>query len=341
MVIAYLKKNEIDKSLWDECINSTLNPQIYGLSWYLDIVSPGWEAIVAITAKSYQVCFPIPVKQKFSFKFVSQPYLCQQLGIYFHSEADKEAIQKILDQIFDLYKYIPKITFNINNNFLSFNQKNLKKETLYTHLLKLDRPYADIYKNYRRDRKYRLKQAQKRNPEIIMSEDIEPQIQIFKDDTEHKVPGFNANSHYPLLRNLFNAVKKNTSFELYYVREKDHTYSSSCWFVFYKNQIIYLGNASTRNSRNKNGRTYIIDHLIQKYQNSDKVLDFESPRKESIRSFYASFGSNATPFSQIYYNNLPTVIRRAHTAKIKLQRGLISIINPKGTLPEIHYPNDF
>jgi len=340
MQITHLKNQDIKKGLWNDCIDSASNPQIYGLSWYLDVVSPGWEAIVAIDDGKYLVGLPIPIKQRLLFKFISKSYFCQQLGIYFHPSVNKDVIQKVFNYIFTLYNYIPSLSFNINNNFLTFEQKNLRRETLYTHILSLDKPYDKIYKNYKRDKKYRIKKVRKRNIEVVISQDIEPHIQIHKDDTEHRVPGFNADSYYPTLRELFKAIHSNASYELYYAKEKNGTYSASCWFVFYKNQIIYLGNASTQESRNLDGRTFMIDLLIQKYQGSDKVLDFESPSKESIYSYYASFGSTATPFYNIYYNNLPVIIRLIHTAKIKAQRGIILLLSPKVTLPDIHYPID-
>ncbi len=45
--VQYLKHHEIDKQRWDACIQEARNAQIYALSWYLDVVTPGWEAIVA------------------------------------------------------------------------------------------------------------------------------------------------------------------------------------------------------------------------------------------------------------------------------------------------------
>ena len=43
-MIQYLEHNQIDKKKWDATVEECGN--IYAYSWYLDIVHPGWEALV-------------------------------------------------------------------------------------------------------------------------------------------------------------------------------------------------------------------------------------------------------------------------------------------------------
>ncbi len=249
---------------------------------------------------------------------------------------------KILDLLLAHFPYIPSLSFNVANDLSYYEHKKLRKSKLQTHLLALHQPYEQLYDNYRRDRKYRLKQARKRGLTIEMSEDITPLIQIFRKDTAHRIPGSNHESNLLLLKNLFEAVKEKGKYELYYVKDEEGTYSCGGWFVFYKNTIIYLFNAAMASKRHQNGRTFIIDHIIKKYQNTDFILDFESPKKEEIRSFYASFGSVATPFDHFYFNNLPKVVRRLHTHKILLHRKWLQWRYPKKyqTLPDIHLPDE-
>ena len=45
-MICYLTHNQIDKQRWDECIAQSPDGLIYCWSWYLDVVHPGWEALV-------------------------------------------------------------------------------------------------------------------------------------------------------------------------------------------------------------------------------------------------------------------------------------------------------
>lgn len=338
--IQYFKHDEIDKNLWDECIHHACNTQIYALSWYLDVVSPGWEALVLVRNEQYQLCFPLPVRKKLGLKYIFHPFFCQQLGLFSLEPLNQDVRNKVLNQLFIHFSYIPSLSFNVENEVSSYERKNLLKDELCTHLLALNQPYEKLHAHYRRDRKYRLKQAQKRGLKIEMSDDIAPLIRIFRDDTEHRIPGHGHNTNLLYLEKLFETVKEKGTYELYYVKDEKGEYNCGCWFVFYQNHIIFLFNAATAAARNQNGRTIIIDHVIQKYQSSDFILDFESPKKEAIRSFYASFGSKATPYTHFYYNALPDTFKKLHTLKIKVHRKLLQTLYPEKYrhLPDIHLP---
>ena len=148
-----------------------------------------------------------------------------------------------------------------------------------------------LYQNYRRDRKYRLKQAQRKKVRLVSSADIGPLIDIFLQDTIRKVPGAEDDPTYALLYRLFEAVKQHGRYELYYTQDTQGNYTSGCWFVIYNYRIIYLFNAALDSARRENGRTLIIDHVIQKYQNSPYIVDFESPEKEAIYDIFTQMPS--------------------------------------------------
>ena len=61
MEIKYLSHNNIDLKKWDICIQNAYNSLIYAESWYLDIVSPNWEALVY---NDYEYVMPLPLKRK-------------------------------------------------------------------------------------------------------------------------------------------------------------------------------------------------------------------------------------------------------------------------------------
>ena len=338
MNVRRLRHFQIDKQAWDNCINHSPNGLVYALSWYLDVVAPGWEAIVIAQGSEYQVCFPLPVRKRWGITYIAHPYFCQQLGIYYRDLLDNKVVERLIQTLFSHYSYIPRLFLNVDNQWDFPPHSNLQQRCHYTHLLKLDQPYTTIHQNYRRDRKYRLKQAQRRNISLVSSQDIEPLIDIFLQDTVQKVPGAEADPTYALLRQLFATVKQHGRYELYYIKDERGKYTSGCWFVIYNHRIIYLFNAALDSARRENGRTLIIDHVIRKYQNSPYVVDFESPEKETIYDFYASFGSQPTPFPFFYFNNLPLLVRKLHRAKIRWHRRLLRYVYPCRQLPTIILP---
>src|ERR1700759_1778470 len=75
-MISYLSHSDIDKLRWDACISHAQYSIIYGYSWYLDMVSPGWDALVD---DDYQSVFPLTWKKKFGLYYLSQPNFAQHL----------------------------------------------------------------------------------------------------------------------------------------------------------------------------------------------------------------------------------------------------------------------
>jgi hypothetical protein len=65
-MINYLRHNEIDHEQWDDCIKDSPRVKPYGFSWYLDIMSPGWEAL---TDDDYDAVFPIPAFKKYGIEY--------------------------------------------------------------------------------------------------------------------------------------------------------------------------------------------------------------------------------------------------------------------------------
>ena len=58
-MINYLTNEQIDKSRWDDCVAHAVNGNVYAFSWYLDIVHPGWEALVEMIDGNYVTIMPI------------------------------------------------------------------------------------------------------------------------------------------------------------------------------------------------------------------------------------------------------------------------------------------
>ena len=57
-----LHKSHVDKVKWDNCIQSSINRNIYACSWYLDIVCQNWTCLVY---GDYELVFPIVFKDFF------------------------------------------------------------------------------------------------------------------------------------------------------------------------------------------------------------------------------------------------------------------------------------
>ena len=80
-MINYLSDKEIDFNKWDDCIDKSTS-LIYPLSWYLNCVSPNWNAFILEKNGIYQAVFPICSKKKAGISYIYQPFFTQQLGYF-------------------------------------------------------------------------------------------------------------------------------------------------------------------------------------------------------------------------------------------------------------------
>jgi hypothetical protein len=324
MRILYLQNSEIDKAQWDALVTASEQGQVYALSWYLDIVAPRWEAVVELDESGkYKAVMPIPWRKKLGIRYVQQPFYCQQLGIYAIYPSIPVAIyQQFWAQVQQRFKYVVSYQFNTENKL----SQQLAQEQTYTLYLNLNRPYSSIAQNYTRDRKLNLKRAKKANLQIQQSHDIEPIISFFRAETADRIYGGVSEGAYELLRRLYLALDKRGLAQLYYTVDPDGRKNAGCLFIVWRNRIVYIYNASAAHGRKKNGRTLILDHIIQKYAEQDFILDLESPddSEPDIVHFYKSFGSSTMPIAVLKYNRLPKGIKLIRNLRMRLVQKLKS-----------------
>ncbi|MEM9022260.1 MAG: hypothetical protein AAGB22_00865, partial [Bacteroidota bacterium] len=76
MVYAKLvPRSAISESTWDHFISRSPQRSIYFQSWYLDIICPGWQAVIASEKDTWQAVLPVNICRK-----ALVPYALQPLG---------------------------------------------------------------------------------------------------------------------------------------------------------------------------------------------------------------------------------------------------------------------
>ena len=220
---------------------------------------------------------------------------------------DQQKISKLLESAFK--KQFRYVSIYAGQNLYSFDNQ------INTHILNLDKPYERLLEGYNKDRKKNLKTGQNFGWEIEESDDIEPIIALFKNYHANDIEGGVGGNAYRILRKLFSELKKRKIVKLLYV-SKNNQIEAGALFVVFKSRIIYLFNAATGLGRKKNARTVLIDSILQQYENTNYVFDFESPEKESVVEFYESFGTQRSTFSQLRYNDLPFPFKQIQNLRL-------------------------
>jgi hypothetical protein len=309
-----IPNNELNRDAWDLLIATSEQGNFYALSWYLDIVSPGWSAIVEGTHQEYRIGIPLPVTRKWGFRILKQPLFCQQLGIYSITQPTQDVVAEIVNLITRKFNYIIKYSFS------NFNTPRLLSGSLSENLnvvLNLNQPYDVLKSNYKRDRKYRLMQVLNSNVFTQESNSLEELICMFKENGEKKIYGGVSSTAYEMLHQIFYETATRGLANLIYAKVPPDKIIAGALFIKFKNRITYMFNAGYSEFVKLNGRTLILDSVIRKYQNQPLLLDFECPGLKNISTFYRSFGGLDEIYLSLSQNHLPWPVKKIHAMRKK------------------------
>jgi hypothetical protein len=298
LMIRHLGHNEIDKAAWDECLLGSANGMIYGCSWYLDIVSPGWNALIL---DGYKAVMPLPWKSKFGIQYLYQPFFCQQLGV-FGKDCSEGLVRQFLHSIPRRYRYVD-IYLNENNRIGS-NAFNAEERA--TQYLDLSPGYSAVYEGYEAKLKRDIRKAGEcgLHVEEIMPSDV---VEMFRTALGNTLRDLRENDYTVLLALIKAATEKGLARNLG-VRANGRLCASACFFD-YGRRVMYFKSSSLEEGRKVRAMHFLLDHCIQSRAGSDKTFDFVGSVVPSIQSFFKSFGAQDRFYQHIRINNLPWYIK--------------------------------
>jgi hypothetical protein len=301
-MIKFFSHKEINKEKWDKCIGASVNRLVYGYSWYLDIICPGWDALVE---NEYESGFPLPHKRKFGINYIYQPYFAQQLGVFSQNHLTEELVDKFLQAIPARFRFI-EIHLNTLNKV---DDSRYHCEKRINHELDLIDSYENLFSNFDQNTKRNIKKAQQEN--LVLRRKVDPNelITLFRENygkKEVRVHWF----HYEILRRLINHCLKHTFSSVTGVFLPDGTFCAGAFFLRDENRIIYQLAASGRMARENSAMFLLVDSIIRENAGQPLILDFEGSNDKNVARFYKGFGAREILYSKVTINRLPLLVSK-------------------------------
>ena len=209
--------------------------------------------------------------------------------------------------------------FRYGSIFCSFQKPGAFNRVQHeiTQVIDLSAGYEPIYQRYTPDRKANLRRAETANWTIERATNPEFLLKLFRQNHAGGILGGVAEWAYPILGRLMKELHRRGLATLQYAMQ-DGTIEAGALFVQEGNRIIYLFNAASEAGRRGNARTLLIDKMIRESAGKPLVFDFESPKKESIRDFYQSFGAVEESFYSLNWNRLTWAERAILSVKKRI-----------------------
>lgn len=299
-MIHYLKHSEINKPKWDECISNSPNGLIYAYAWYLDIVCPGWEALVE---DDYTSVMPLPTAKKYGFTYTYPPSFTQQLGLFSLQVITGEKTMEFISAIPLHYRYI-EMNLNTKN---AITQGTLEINNHVTYLLDLNRPYTEIYSQYSTQTKRNLKKALSCSLTIVQSARAPKIIKLFNENRgmEHELP----TAFYTILEHLIEVLLSKGLVKVMGVNDKQNALCAGAFFIKSKGRDIFLFSGVNESGYDSQAMTLLINNYIEENAGKPLLFDFEGSMDTDLARFYSGFGSIKTEFPAIRKSTLPAPVK--------------------------------
>ena len=294
-MIHYLQHKDIDKKQWDATIAECGN--IYAYSWYLDIVHPGWEALVE---DDYQSVMPLTGGKKFGVNYLYQPYFVQQLGVFSKQALTKEKLNAFKDAIPDKFRFA-EIRLNENN---TFDNQAQGVEYHRNVLLDLNQEYEAIRANYHQNTKRNLAKSEVNNLQIVKTVIPYHVVALFTNNRGALLDKW-GDAEYARLTALTRvAVNRSHAFILGVTEKNVGQLICAAIFMKTNNRITFLFSGLTVEGKQRQAMTFLLDQVIQQYANQPITFDFEGSDDENLARFYLGFGGFEVKYPSYTFNRL-------------------------------------
>lgn len=302
-MIRYLNQNEIDKEKWDDCIKNAFNSMVYASSWYLDIVTNDWEALVE---DDYERVLPLVPGKKWGINYLFQPVFNQQLGVFSKNLLSEIKVGEFIKSIPAKYRFA-EINFNTLNkipegDYKLFHWKNYELDLINT--------YENIYKGFSTNLKRNIKKAEKAKVSVV--ENIKPDeiIKIFQDNKGLEYNSLSEND-YRVLKHLSYTGIYRGLVKTYGAFTENNELCAGIIFLKSQQKMIFLFSGLTTEGREIGAMPFLINYFIEQNSQSQITLDFEGSNDQNLARFYSSFGSKECTYPHLKINNLSPIVRFA------------------------------
>lgn len=288
MEIKHLTYDKIDLRKWDSCVKESVNGTVAGLSWYLNIVCDGWNALVE---GDYQSVMPLPFVSKFGVKVMEIPALAQQLGIFSKGLLGQDMAENFLKVIPENYKYT-NIGLNVHNHF-ELKDKGVVVQR-NSDVLDLIQTYSLISATYSKSLKTRIHESIREKVSVVQGVNNHEFLILLE-----QIEGTNSQKIEQLRKLIAVAIKYRIGV-LYGAYSAHNNLLAAAFFITGLNRAIIVSMAVTDNGKKHNAHYLLIDHFIKESAEKNLVLDFNSADLKS-----GEFGATQASCQQITINKLP------------------------------------
>ncbi len=291
--------SRLKRDLWDDLVQGGERPRVYGMSDYVEAVSPRkWAVLTDADFNCGLLLFP---RKKWGLTYLTVPPFVQISGLYGNGVSE-EILHSMLGYLQQTYA---KAALSVSQPSESWPAKwdGEKRVNFY---LPLNESYTAISERY----KSRLKRVLKKDPGLNFTE--EKISEEFHSFAEKHFPAVAVGAVSPKhLHQYLTGCDKAGLSRLYCCRNSGGELIAALFTVFWSDRIYLTCPVSSPVGREVAAMHFLIDHLIREYSSSPRVLDFEGSSIAGVAQFYRQFAPQTEYFYSLEKPLLTTALDKA------------------------------
>ncbi len=300
-MIRSILHRDIDKDKWDCCLGGSLQPLPYARAWYLDLVCPGWHALVL---DDYQAVMPLTCNTRFGIHYLYQPFFTQQLGVFSQSTLSDHMTDEFLKAIPGRYSFID-INLNESNHCSAKEWELIPRKTFLLPLA----PSAELLssgfsRNCRRNIRRAGEWGLYPDPAISNSQFTE----FIGRHLEARVRYLGRNFYSLLVKVVSESLARGCG-RLLGVRTASGELVAAAWFLGDDRRLVFQVCASSEQGRQMHAMYLLVSHAILGNAGSGMVFDFAGSNIPGVAYFNSTFGARPVIYQRVYLNRLPRIVR--------------------------------
>ncbi len=297
--IRFVSNDQINRSKWDQCIDSSAHPLLYAKSLYLDQFCPDWQALVL---NDYQAVMPLTGRIKWGIQYLYQPFLCAQLGV-FGGKTDQPVMAAFLQNIPRKYRYID-ICLNAGNDLPAGTPGLYFRDN---YVLSLKPEIGELTQHYRENTLRNIRKAEKAGLTVETGFSFDVVIKLAR--KEKRTAGNGDTREFLQLHALLHEMKNPEQVQSWGVRNKEGEWIATALFFFHANRAYYILVGNTPEGRESGASHLLIHSFIEKQAGTCLLLDFEGSDVPGLAFFYSGFGATLEKYPCLKWNRLPWFLK--------------------------------
>jgi len=293
-----IHNKDIDRTVWDAFIYSSISGSIFNLGWYLDIVFPQWQALIVTDEYDWVAVLPLFPRKKMGFNISLQPLLVRYSGVSRNEPAfTREKLNTVIDEALSEFSVCH---FTSLVDFLPETEQKKK----ITYKLDISTGYDQIFGGFKKSLRNKIHHFKNHGFSITEDKTASAITHLFHHYDEigkFKVP----KDYCEKLELLYAVAQQKKMARIVSVRNADMEVVASILYYYFRDTVYLFSGLINKNYNVPGIKPYLLSLEIKNDSGKYKKLDFLGSLIPGVAKFNESFGAIPHSYSEVIKKKFP------------------------------------